>query len=72
MKNRIDQARTIVWYTVRTMSLRQKTVVLALFAVFIASSVGILVIINNTLMVTVAARGGSLTEGIVGTPRYVN
>lgn len=42
------------------------------FIVFTVSAFAILWRLNNQFLVDVPARGGSLTEGIVGTPRFVN
>lgn len=47
-----------------------------LFCVLLIAIVGsvfsILISINNTFLVDVARQGGSVSEGIVGTPRFVN
>ncbi|MGH7141609.1 MAG: ABC transporter substrate-binding protein [Minisyncoccia bacterium] len=44
-----------------------------IFAVLIiGSSVAILLFVNNYFLVTVPERGGELTEGVVGTPRFIN
>lgn len=40
--------------------------------VFIISTLAILQNINKSLMVKVALKGGAISEGIVGTPRFVN
>ena len=40
--------------------------------VLLVSTVGILQTINKSFMVSVPTEGGSITEGIVGTPRFVN
>lgn len=46
---------------------------LYVFSIVLAASVfSILAIINNEATVSVPATGGSLTEGIVGTPRFIN
>ncbi len=41
-------------------------------AVLIFSTLGLLNAVNKHFMVTVPAYGGSLSEGIIGTPRFVN
>ncbi len=43
-----------------------------LVIILLASTIGILKKINQSFMVRVAIRGGEITEGIVGTPRFVN
>lgn len=61
------------WYRIALTMSREK---LALFCVlcllFIISSIGLLRTINSQFLVTVPARGGSLTEGVIGAPRFVN
>ncbi len=37
-----------------------------------ASSVGLVYLMNQSLVVATPARGGTLTEGIVGSPRFIN
>ncbi len=48
----------------------------ALFLFFatlcIVSSVGLLYILENNITVPVPARGGSLSEGLIGAPRFIN
>lgn len=44
----------------------------SLFIVFIFSTLAILETFNKSLMVAVPYRGGSISEGIVGTPRFIN
>jgi peptide/nickel transport system substrate-binding protein len=44
----------------------------AFFLVLIISTLGLLQIINTSFMISVPAHGGSLSEGIIGTPRFVN
>lgn len=56
----------------KAFSLRQKStfVALALISIF---SVGLLVwLANQRFLVTIKESGGSLTEGIVGSPRFIN
>lgn len=45
---------------------------LGLGLVLLASVIIILVKINNKFLVTVPTRGGTITEGIIGTPRFIN
>ena len=44
----------------------------ALFIGLFVSTILILKSINNKFLVTIPARGGTLTEGILGSPRFVN
>ena len=45
---------------------------IVIFCVFAISTLLMLQKINNTFMVEVPARGGTLSEGIIGTPRFIN
>ncbi len=40
--------------------------------IFVLSGVALLWQVNNAFLVSVPLRGGSLTEGVVGTPRFIN
>jgi peptide/nickel transport system substrate-binding protein len=53
-------------------SLTGKLIFYGLFVVFAISAVTMLWKINRAFLVDVPRRGGSLTEGVVGLPRYVN
>ena len=44
----------------------------ALLITFAASALGTIYFINTRLMVEIPAHGGTYTEGIVGTPRFIN
>ncbi len=45
---------------------------LSLAGVLVASAVALLFILNAQLLVKVPAHGGTLSEGIIGTPRFIN
>jgi peptide/nickel transport system substrate-binding protein len=49
-----------------------RLVLRSLFFVVIASGLGYLLAINSSFIVTTPTRGGVITEGIVGIPRFVN
>ncbi|MCX6753416.1 MAG: peptide ABC transporter substrate-binding protein [Candidatus Nomurabacteria bacterium] len=51
---------------------KEKLIFLGLCAVLIISTISILENINKMFMVEVPMSGGSFSEGIVGTPRFVN
>ncbi|MCA9352041.1 peptide ABC transporter substrate-binding protein [Patescibacteria group bacterium] len=42
------------------------------FLIVIISIVGVLWHLNQNMMVTIKARGGTITEGIIGAPRFIN
>ncbi len=45
---------------------------IVLSLVLVVSSVGLLYLMKERLVVTVPSRGGNLTEGIIGSPRFIN
>jgi peptide/nickel transport system substrate-binding protein len=57
---------------VHTMSLAEKVAWYVALFVFTASSLTLLSNLNDQFMVTVPAHGGTINEGLVGTPRFVN
>lgn len=58
--------------TFRSFSPAEKAVCILFIALVVASSAGLLLKINGLFLVERPAFGGSLTEGVVGTPRFVN
>lgn len=61
-----------VVYIIRNFSLKEKFFFFALAIVFLASSILALWKINSSYLVDIPADGGALTEGIIGTPRFIN
>ena len=59
-------------YAIRNMKLWEKLVFLALIISFLVSFLAIIWKISDMYMVEVPAYGGTLTEGIIGTPRFIN
>lgn len=59
-------------YALRKMKLWEKLVFFALSILFLVSFLIIIWKTNSIYMKTVPAYGGSLTEGIIGTPRFIN
>ena len=59
-------------YALRKMKLWEKLVFFALAILFLISFLIIIWKTNSIYMKTVPAYGGSLTEGIIGTPRFIN
>ena len=53
-------------------SKREWWVFILFVIVLIVSTLGILQVINQSFMVSVPTHGGSIQEGIIGTPRFVN
>ncbi|TSC59558.1 MAG: Extracellular solute-binding protein family 5, partial [Parcubacteria group bacterium Gr01-1014_107] len=56
----------------KTLSLTERVVFILLIAVFAFSSLFLLWKVSQAFMVEVPERGGSLVEGIVGSPRFIN
>ena len=61
------------WYRI-ALSMRREQLALfcALSLLFVISALGLFKTVNDQFLVTVPARGGSLTEGVIGAPRFVN
>lgn len=62
----------IVRTTMRSFTLAEKTVFYFLVGVFVFSGLALLSRVNSSFMVTIPVQGGTLIEGIVGTPRFIN
>jgi peptide/nickel transport system substrate-binding protein len=57
---------------IRSFSLTEKTIFIIISIVFIVSGLSLLYKVNNSFLVEIPDNGGSLTEGIVGSPRFIN
>lgn len=57
---------------IRNFSAAEKSVFYALLGIFIFSAVGMLYRVDAAYTVTIPAHGGTLTEGVVGNPRFIN
>ncbi|MBU0998876.1 hypothetical protein KKG24_01015 [Patescibacteria group bacterium] len=55
-----------------TFSKKEQIVFILLALALLISTISILETINKSLMVKVPLRGGSISEGIIGTPRFIN
>lgn len=62
----------IVSKTFKTFSIAEKIFFYTICAVFVISGIFLLGKVNDSLKIDVPANGGYLTEGIVGSPRFVN
>ncbi len=61
------------WYRIALSMPRERLALFsALCLLFVISAVGIFKTVNDRFLVTVPASGGSLTEGVIGAPRFVN
>jgi len=59
-------------YVSRTMGLKEKIAFLVLGIIFISSALAIVWKVNDNFLTRIPAKGGTLSEGIVGTPRFIN
>lgn len=57
---------------IREFSLTEKTLFFVLSVVFIASGISLLYQVNKLFLVQEPTYGGSLVEGVIGTPRFIN
>lgn len=57
---------------IRSFSLAEKTVFYVFALLFIFSAVALLWRVNSAFLVEVPTRGGTLSEGIIGNPRFIN
>jgi len=57
---------------VSSLSYSEKLIFWVLFGVLVVSTLAIFAKVNDSFLVEVEARGGSFTEGIVGSPRFIN
>lgn len=59
-------------YIARHLIFREKLILSALFVFLLVGAFGFLFALSGSYAETVPADGGTLTEGIVGTPRFIN
>lgn len=57
---------------IRSFSLTEKALFVIFSIIFIFSSLSLLYKVNNSFLVQIPDYGGSLTEGIIGYPRFIN
>jgi peptide/nickel transport system substrate-binding protein len=58
--------------TVRSLGEGGRVIFLALSALLIVSSVGLVYTLKSAIVIEVPTRGGSFSEGILGSPRFIN
>ncbi|KKS03919.1 MAG: Extracellular solute-binding protein family 5 [Candidatus Nomurabacteria bacterium GW2011_GWC2_41_8] len=63
-----DQINSVI----HTFSKKERIVFVALVAILLISTISILESINKSLMVSMPFRGGFISEGVIGTPRFIN
>lgn len=73
LKKRVDlPSPEEIFLIVKNLSQKERKLFFALLVIFIISAGVFLYKINDRISVVVPDRGGSLKEGIVGTPRFIN
>lgn len=65
-------ARADLYKTYRSLLPEKVLIIWSLLFVSFLSFFSLLLIINNRYMITVPVLGGKITEGIIGTPRFIN
>ena len=58
--------------TVRSFSASGRALFYFFSALLLVSSLGLVYLLNERLLVSVPAHGGSFTEGVIGSPRFIN
>lgn len=71
MMDKIPSLREFV-YIIRNFSLKEKIAFFAFAVIFLTTSLLACWKISNFFLVETPAEGGTLTEGIIGTPRFIN
>lgn len=61
-----------IFCVIKNAGQKEKIVFFAFFIVFLISGIVLLCQINNEISVITPGRGGNITEGILGTPRFIN
>lgn len=56
----------------RSFSFVERVFLYTFITLLVLSSVGLLALLNNRLLVEVPAPGGEIVEGVIGTPRFIN
>jgi len=56
----------------RSFTIAEKAILYFFISIFLLSGIGLLWEVNNAYLVEVPARGGTLTEGVIGNPRFIN
>jgi ABC-type transport system substrate-binding protein len=56
----------------KSFSLTEKAIFSVFFVIFIISVLAIIINLNQKFLVEIPVKGGTLTEGVVGTPRLIN
>ena len=72
IKNIYKEKSNYLGKIVKSFSLTEKAIFIILSLILILSSLSLLGKVNSHFTTTVPAHGGSLTEGVIGSPRFIN
>ena len=72
MKTKIKNLIKKISNTISSFSTTEKLIFYCFTLIFIISSITALSNINNKFLVEIPDNGGTLTEGLIGTPRFIN
>lgn len=72
LKNTFSSIHTSSRQAIRSFSIVERVAFLVLIAVLIASVAWMLALLNKDHSIRVPAAGGTYTEGVLGTPRFIN
>lgn len=67
--NSLEEKSSSVW---SSLSFGEKALSIILIFIFIVSGLGLLLKVSNAFLVEIPEYGGHYTEGIIGTPRFIN
>jgi len=70
--NALSVAMDKILLIIRSFSQKERKIFACLMLIAFVSGLGIISYINHSFMVAIPLSGGTFTEGIVGTPRFVN
>ena len=72
LQQRLYQSITNLKYIIHRFTSLQRIIFGVLCLTLIVGTIGTIIHISNTTTTKVSARGGSFTEGVIGTPRFIN
>lgn len=72
MKEKINIITIIVKKTIKNFSLTEKIVFSVATIIAMTSLLLILISVNNKFLISIPEKGGTLIEGVIGTPRFIN
>jgi len=68
LKSKIEKIPNIV----NSFSITEKVIFYILIVIFLCSSIFLYKMVNDRFLVEIPTKGGSITEGVIGSPRFIN